>query len=179
MTTNALALSRLLIAERPSLLKRVRRILRDDAAAEDVAQLLWLKVQSVRDHPPIENPRAYLHRLAMNAATDELRAAARKAADTQAEIEHLLWIEDDGPSPDRVAIGRDLLDRIGRAVDALPEPTRGIFRLNRFHGVPQREIAERYRISTTSMSTSKRSRRPDACSSGRILSVDCGATADF
>lgn len=148
MTTNSLALSRLLLAERSSLLRRVRRLVGRDSA-EDVVQKLWLKVQAVRDDPPIENPQAYLHRLAMNTATDELRASNRQAAETRTEIEALLWVEDDSPLPDRIVIERDLLKRIGEAVDALPEPTRGIFRLNRFQGISQREIGERYGVSTT------------------------------
>jgi RNA polymerase sigma-70 factor (ECF subfamily) len=149
MSTNALALTRLLLRDRLSLLRLIERIVRDRAAAEDVTQGLWLKVQTVRDDPPIENPRAYLKRLAVNAATDELRASARQAAETREEIENLLWMEDDSPLPERIVLSRDLLERIGRAVDALPEPTRGIFRLNRLHGVVQREIAERYQVSTT------------------------------
>jgi RNA polymerase sigma-70 factor (ECF subfamily) len=149
MSTNALALSRLLLSERSTLLRVAERILRDRSAAEDVTQGLWLKVQSVRDDTPIENPNAYLRRLTVNAATDELRAFARRKARTQEEIEHLLWIEDDSPSQDRVVLGRDMIERIGAAVDALPEPTRGIFRLNRYHGMAQREIAEKYQVSTT------------------------------
>jgi RNA polymerase sigma factor (sigma-70 family) len=148
MPTNALALSRLLIAERSSLLRQVRRLVGSDSA-EDVVQKLWLKVQSVRDDPPIDNPQAYLHRLAINAATDELRASARLRRETQAEIEALLWVEDDSPLPDRIVMDRDMLQRIGEAMDALPEPTRGIFRLNRLSGVSQKDIAGRYGVSTT------------------------------
>ncbi|WP_414899578.1 RNA polymerase sigma factor [Sphingomonas flavalba] len=148
MPTNALNLSRLLLAERNSLLQRVRRLVGRDRA-EDVVQKLWLKVQAVRDHPPIDNPEAYLHRLAINAATDELRAAARQRAETQAEVDRLLWVEDDRPRPDRIVLQRDMLDRIRAAIDSLPEPTRSIFRLNRFDGVTQRDIARRYAVSTT------------------------------
>lgn len=148
MPTNMLALSRLLVTERKSLLRRVGRLVGGDRA-EDVLQKLWLKIQLVRDDPPIDNPGAYLHRLAMNAATDELRAAARQHTETQAEIEKLLWIEDDSPQPDRIALDRDLLRRIGERVEALPEPTRTIFTLNRFEGVAQREIAARFGVSTT------------------------------
>jgi RNA polymerase sigma-70 factor (ECF subfamily) len=42
-----------------------------------------------------------------------------------------------------------MLERIMQALDALPEPTRTIFRLNRFEGMPQREIAGIYNVSTT------------------------------
>ncbi|MFE8585889.1 sigma-70 family RNA polymerase sigma factor [Sphingomonas sp. NCPPB 2930] len=149
MPTNALALSRLLLSERSTWLRVVERIVRDRAAAEDVTQGLWFKVQTVRDDPPIDNPRAYLRRLAVNAATDELRASSRRMEDTQEEIEHLLWVEDDRPAQDRIVLNRDLVTRIDAAVETLPEPTRGIFRLNRVHGVTQREIATRYGISTT------------------------------
>ncbi|MFT3968207.1 MAG: sigma-70 family RNA polymerase sigma factor [Sphingobium sp.] len=148
MSTNTLSLSRLLQAERRSLLRRLRRIVGNDTA-EDVAQKLWLKIQTVEDDPPILNPRAYLHQLAMNAARDELRLARRRSAETQAEIDELLWLEDDTPSPDRIALGRDLLERIVEAIEGLPEPTRSIFRLNRFDGLAQREIAARYGVSTT------------------------------
>jgi RNA polymerase sigma factor (sigma-70 family) len=148
MPTNAFTLSRLLLAERRSLLRQVRRLVGSDSA-EDVVQKLWLKVQAVRDDPPIDNPRAYLHRLAINAATDELRTITRQATGTQAEIEALLWVEDDRPGPDRIVIDRDMLDRVGDAVDTLPDPTRSIFRLNRFEGLTQREIADRYGVSTT------------------------------
>ncbi|MEH3121639.1 MAG: sigma-70 family RNA polymerase sigma factor [Sphingomonas phyllosphaerae] len=127
----------------------MERILRDRSAAEDVTQRLWFNVQVVRDDPPIGNPHAYLRRMAINAATDELRATSRRMADTQGEIEHLLWIEDDRPGQDRIVLGRDMVERIDAAVEALPEPTRGIFRLNRVHGTTQREIAARYGISTT------------------------------
>jgi RNA polymerase sigma-70 factor (ECF subfamily) len=148
VSSNAHALSRLLEAERKSLLRRLSRVVGNDTA-EDVAQTLWLKIQTIDDHPPISNPRAYLHTLAMNAARDELRIVARKAAQTQAEIDELLWLEDDNPSPDRLVIGRDLVEKIVDAVETLPEPTRSIFRLNRFEGLPQREIAGRYAVSAT------------------------------
>ncbi|MPS69253.1 MAG: sigma-70 family RNA polymerase sigma factor [Novosphingobium sp.] len=149
MSTNAFVLSHLLLRERPSLLKRLRRMLRDERAAEDVTQGLWLKIQSVHDHPPIDNPGAYLHRLAMNAATDALRASKRRGALVEAEVADLLWVEDDSPAPDRIAIGRDMLERIMAALASLPEPTCSIFRLNRFEGLTQREIAARYGVSTT------------------------------
>jgi RNA polymerase sigma-70 factor (ECF subfamily) len=149
MPTNALILSQLLVRERASLLKRLRRLLRDDREAEDVAQGLWFKVRSVQDDPPIDNPLGYLHRLAINAGTDALRASRRKDAQVDAEIADILWVEDDKPAVDRIVLGRDMLDRIMAELSALPEPTQEIFRLNRFEAMPQREIAARFGVSTT------------------------------
>ena len=77
MPTNAVALSRLLLAERPSLLLLAQRIVGSLPAAEDVTQSLWFRVQRIEDDPPILNKRAYLFRLASNLATDRRRAEAR------------------------------------------------------------------------------------------------------
>ena len=148
MSTNALTLTRLLLNERLSFQRLARRIV-GSAAAEDVTQGLWFKVQSVKDDPPIENPRAYLCRLTVHAATDALRAARRQGGRAAAEAAEILWLEDDTPGADRVAIGREELDRVLRAVADLPEPTRSIFCLNRFEGLTQREISGRFGVSTT------------------------------
>lgn len=149
LETNAQLLSRLLIRERPVLLRRLKRLLNGRAAEEDVVQELWLRLQSVSDDPPIENPGAYLNRATLNAARDALRDVARTGRDISGEIAELLWVEDDRPSPERIIIGRDMVALLAQAIEAFPEPTRTIFRLNRFQGMPQREIATRQGVSTT------------------------------
>ncbi len=59
MSNNAHALTRLLLAERPSLLRLAQRIVGDPAGAEDVTQSLWLRIQRIGDDPPIVQKRAY------------------------------------------------------------------------------------------------------------------------
>ncbi|WP_313436440.1 sigma factor [Novosphingobium sp.] len=76
MSSNASTLTRLLLLERPSLLRLAQRIVGSAPAAEDVTQSLWFRVQRVGDDPPIVNERAFLYRLATNLATDHVRAAA-------------------------------------------------------------------------------------------------------
>lgn len=146
--SNVFALSELLIAERSALLRMIRRIVGDVAAAEDVSQGLYLRVRAVKDDLPIANARAYLFKLAANLATDYVRGEARRRG-VAAEIDEILWVEDAAPSLDRVVEARDELARVQAAVEQLPEPTRTMFRLNRFGMVPQREIAERFGVSTT------------------------------
>jgi TonB family protein len=48
MPTNAVALTRLLLTERPSLMRLVQRIVGSGETAENVAQNLWFQVQHLR-----------------------------------------------------------------------------------------------------------------------------------
>lgn len=143
--TNSIALSRLLLAERPSLLRRVRRMVGHDGA-EDVVQKLWLKIQAVRDDPPIDNPRAYLHRLAHNVAVDHVQGDKRRQ-DVHAEAMALLHHGVEGISGERIALARDELARVESVISALPTSTRDMFLLSRMEGMPQREIAAHLGVS--------------------------------
>ncbi len=148
MPSNTATLTRLLLAERPSLLRLVLRIVGSKPAAEDITQTLYLKVQQVEDDIRIDDPRAYLFRLASNLALDHRRFQGRRDA-MQTEIENLLWVEDDSPSVERTVLARDELQRVSQAVALLGEPTRTIFYLNRFKNLPQRAIAAQFGVSTT------------------------------
>jgi RNA polymerase sigma-70 factor (ECF subfamily) len=150
MPSNATALSRLLLAERPSLLRLAQRIVGSAPAAEDVAQSLWFKVQRIEDHPPITNKRAFLFRLASNLATDHVRSECSRA-NIEAKAQAYLRAEPESPSSEQAVIIRDELARVLRAAEALPEPTKGIFRLHRFQGLTQAEVAAHYGVSTTTI----------------------------
>lgn len=150
MPTNAVALTRLLLTERPSLMRLVQRIVGSAETAEDVTQNLWFRVQRVDDDPPIANQRAYLYRLTANLATDHVRADSSRAT-TEAKAQAYIWEELDQPTPEQDVIARDELDRVLRAAAQLPEPTRGIFRLHRFKGMTQAEVAAQYGVSTTTI----------------------------
>ena len=80
MNANATILTELLLKERPSLLRLIRRIVGTTSDAEDVTQTLWLRIQTVTDTPPINDKQAYLYRLARNVALDRLRAGERREA---------------------------------------------------------------------------------------------------
>lgn len=149
MPTNAAALSRLLLNERPSLLRMLGRIL-DRGMVEDAAQTLWLRIQKVEDDPPIRDKRSFLFALAANVAWDHGRELARQRK-IQAEAEAILWGPEAGASTDTMMIAREELARVLEAADDLSEPTRTIFWLNRIENVPQREIAARLGVSRTTV----------------------------
>lgn len=150
MPTNAIALSRLLQSERSSLLRLAERIVGSVAAAEDVTQRLWLRIQRVENDPHIANKRAFLFRLASNLAIDHVRSERSRAA-VLAEAQAFLWNEIETPNPEQAAISAAELARVLAAAATLPEPTRSIFRLHRFDGLRQSDVAVRYGVSVTTV----------------------------
>ncbi|WNH48067.1 RNA polymerase sigma factor [Stenotrophomonas aracearum] len=148
MSSNASTLTELLIRERPALLRLVRRILGSDSSAEDVIQAIWFKARGVDGSVAIDNPRAYLYRLATNLATDQGRERSRQA---RLLADHYLWGPDEVLSTEEQAMAQDELQRVLAAADHLPEPTRTIFRLNRLQGLTQAEIARRRGVSVTTV----------------------------
>ncbi|MCG2840134.1 RNA polymerase sigma factor [Sandaracinobacter sp. RS1-74] len=150
MSTNAIALSRLLLAERPLLLRLAQRIVGSMPAAEDVTQSLWFRVLRIEDDPPIVNKRAYLYRLATNLATDQARFDRRHAA--LFESGELPEIVPDGqPSAERSMLDRENLETVLAALDELPPRVREIFIMRKFDGMPVHEIAERLGLSRSSI----------------------------
>ncbi|RMH87879.1 sigma-70 family RNA polymerase sigma factor [Lysobacter pythonis] len=147
MSSNAALLTELLIRERPALLRRVQRIL-GGGGAEDVIQAVWLRARAVDGAQAIDNPRAYLYRLAANLATDHGRESTRYS---RLLAEHYLWGPDEAISTEAQVMARDELQRVLEAAEHLPEPTRSIFRLNRLQGLTQAEIASRFGVSVTTV----------------------------
>jgi RNA polymerase sigma factor (sigma-70 family) len=146
VTTNAIALSRLLIAERQMLLRAVRRIVGSEPAAEDVTQSLWLKIQRIDDEPPIRNRRGFLYRLARNLALDQLRGDKARAT-LFVESQTSCDVAADTPSALAVMMGQENLDRVNAAIDSLPPRCRQALYLRRIEQLPVQEVAQRMGLS--------------------------------
>jgi len=150
MPTNAVALTRLMLAERPSLMRLAHRIVGNLSAAEDVTQSLWFRVQRVQDDPPITNKRAFLYRLTFNLATDQLRSDKRHGALFEAgELPE--DIADDLPSPVNALLGREEMEVLLAALDELPPRVRQVFMLRKFDEMPVSEIAESLALSRSAI----------------------------
>lgn len=146
MTTNALSLFRLLLRERPSLLRHVRGLVGHDGA-EDVAQALWLRIQAVDDHPPIANTRAFLYRMARNVAIDMVRSDRSRSRHVGGGDELPHDVAAPMPSAETTLLDREALARLTGALGELSPRCQQIIRMNRLDGVPMAEIAATLGIS--------------------------------
>ncbi|WP_026872336.1 sigma-70 family RNA polymerase sigma factor [Inquilinus limosus] len=128
------------------LLRHLTRRLGSASAAADVAQDTWLRLRRAEAVPELQNPEAYLFRIADNLARDRLRGdAARARTLLPAELG-----EDrpsDAPGADAVLDHRQRLKLLERAVAELSPKCREVFLLHKFDGLSHGEIAARLGIS--------------------------------
>lgn len=114
--------------------------------AADVAQETWLRAQQVKELTAVNNPRAYLFKMAANLAFDSLRSDKVRTRLTSAES-----IPDGAssglPLPDQIVDYQQRLEILRQAVDELPPRCREVFSLHKFKGLSHAEIAARLGIS--------------------------------
>lgn len=115
-----------------------QRVGGDEAA--DVVHDTYLRVLQYANQDVLENPRAYLYRVATNVATD--RGVALKAHNDRIEHEvDMDSLDSSIPAPEAAIDARQRLQRCLAALDELPAIYRHVFLLHRIDGITQGEIA--------------------------------------
>ena len=117
---------------------------------EDVAQEAYLRAYVAEQQKDIEQPKAYLFRIARNLALTELTKKSRKITDYLEECGASVVIEC-GAAADSEVEAEESLGLYCEAVAALPEKCRQVFLLRKVHGLPHKEIAERMSLSVSSV----------------------------
>lgn len=120
-----------------------RRLACVDAAAE-LAQEVFVRYLVAAPGRRIDNPRAFLFRIAGNLAVDRHRATVSVR---HVDIDDCVDLASDYPSPERFAIARQEVERLRRAIDELPPKCREVFVRHKFDGIPQATLAEEYRVT--------------------------------
>lgn len=125
--------------------------------AEDLLQLLWLKIAAA-PAGPIAQPLSYLYRAANNLMLDRYRSQAQAAKRDHdwTEAATTLPGQSDAPSSERRLIAREQLRLAQAALDALGERPAAIFRRHRIDGVGQRDIAAEYGVSLSTVESDLR-----------------------
>ena len=116
---------------------------------EDVAQEAYLRAYVAEQQKDIEQPKAYLFRIARNLALTELTRKSKKITDYLEECDASVVI-DYGAAADSEVEAEESLGLYCEAVAALPEKCRQVFLLRKVHGLAHKEIAERMSLSVSS-----------------------------
>jgi RNA polymerase sigma-70 factor (ECF subfamily) len=132
-----------------NLLNRLKRRLPASAAAEDLLQSAYLKLERYRQTHEVANPDAFLVQIAVNLDLDERRR--RKWIDDRPFDEACRDFSSNAPLQDEVIAARERLEKVKAALDQMPPRTRAIFLQHRIDGLKYREIAEQFGISQSAV----------------------------
>ena len=128
----------------------------DRAVAEDLVQELYLRLERVDLSAGVENPVAYLYRMASNLALDHRRGQER------ARRRDLEWVDanssrlgtetvDEAVPPDETLHARGRLARLIQAVEELTPHCRRVFVLHKLKGHSHAEVARMLGISRSTV----------------------------
>jgi RNA polymerase sigma-70 factor (ECF subfamily) len=127
--------------------KRLERIVGSRDSAADALQETWLRLEAVADIGHVNNPDAYLLRMAANIATDTYRHNTILLTD--GDIEELMHIADEIADPLRTAVARNEIEILDAVLAEMPPRRRAILIAARMDGLLNTEIAERFSISAS------------------------------
>jgi RNA polymerase sigma factor (sigma-70 family) len=140
LTEHQEQLSRLFVAHHRRVLSAAYRITGSMADAEDVAQVVFLRLSGAAGVPP-ENAGSYLYRAAINGALDMLRrrkATPTEALDDAANVQATRR----GSLPDAEASRRELGEWLRVAISELSPRSGEMFTLRYLEELGNREIAQ-------------------------------------
>ena len=127
----------------------VSRLTGSPAAAEEVLQEVFLKLWLHRDRlAGVENPKAYVIRIAGNEAINHLRAQAR---DNRLRDAVRQFVVEDVPSPEQGIFYRETEMRLNEAIERLPQSCRKIYRMSREQYMRIPEIADALHLSDSTV----------------------------
>lgn len=121
-----------------------------EEAAEDGAQEVFVRMLGLEDRERIDNPQAYVFRVAASVAADRARRdAVRRVTRHDLADESELAAED--PSPERVLSDRQQLERLKVVLDEMPARRREILMLSRMDGLSYSQLAARYGVTVSAI----------------------------
>ena len=126
------------------------RFFSDRRDIEDVAQEAYLRAYVAEQKREIEQPKAFLFRIARNLALSQLTSKSRKITDYLEECDESVVIEC-GAAADSEVEALQSLGLYCEGVAGLPEKCREVFLLRKVHGLAHKEIAECMSLSVSSV----------------------------
>ena len=145
MVSNRTQLQSSLVARYKRLRERLAARLGSQDLAGEALHETWLKLQDGPDLKPVADPEAYLYRAAINTAANLKAKAGRFLGG--ADISAILNLADDAPDQERVAIAKNELGRLRKALAQLSPRQRDIFIGSFADEMSHEALAERHGVS--------------------------------
>jgi RNA polymerase sigma-70 factor (ECF subfamily) len=130
----------------PQLRGWLRRVRPPGLEIDDIIQEAYAKLAGLVTVENITQPKAYLYQIVKRLMSDHLRRSNVISIDALAEMAQLSVL-DESPTPERILSGRQELERVFRAIVALPGACRVVFVMRKFDGKSQKAIAAELQIS--------------------------------
>lgn len=139
------ALSEIYRAHAPGLLRYLAR----HAERQDLGDLVnesfvRFATAQAKSSSRVENPGAYLQRIARNLLRDRARIAVRRSSARHVSVDDVPIAGDD---PVAQLEARDQIDRVQKALSRFSPKTRAVFLARRLNGLSHKEIAARTGLS--------------------------------
>jgi|HubBroStandDraft_3_1064219.scaffolds.fasta_scaffold359819_2 RNA polymerase sigma factor (sigma-70 family) len=141
---------------RTPLFNYFRRRVETAGDAEDLTQDTFVKLLALAETERVQEPGALLFRIAGNLIADRYRKSGRRSKAQLSDLDlapvsavSREFIEEQ--DPERVLLARQRVAAAVKALDELGERTRTIYVLVRLENMPQRQIAELFGISVSSV----------------------------
>jgi RNA polymerase sigma factor (sigma-70 family) len=116
--------------------------------AADIVQETYQRMMTANLWQQAENPRALMHRIAANLATDyERRHKVRNQYVDNVDFINEELQTSDSIDPEHIIAGRQRMEKLVEAVNQLSPKCRTVFVLRKFEDLSHAEIAERLDIS--------------------------------
>ncbi len=121
----------------------------DRTHARDVLHDIYLELVDAPPAEDVRTPVAFLRRVASRRAIDLYRseAAWRARVDSVAELPEVADERACAQDPARIVAGRQRLQVLVAAIQALPPRCREVFVMHKIHELPQSEVASRLDVS--------------------------------
>lgn len=133
---------------RAEIYRFLMRVVECEHTAQDLTQDTYLRLIDHRQEQPIENPRAYMYRIANNLALDYLRAQKRRGPVVDhSELPEKFGDDSGTVNPQNILLDQQQLALLNKVIQALPGTTQDVFIRSRFLGQTHEQIAKELGIS--------------------------------
>ncbi|MBZ8139699.1 RNA polymerase subunit sigma-24 [Rubrivivax gelatinosus] len=133
-------------------ISRVRSALmrrgRTEHDADDLVQEAWVRLECYRREQAVDEPEAFLMRVALNLSIDAHRS--RLARGEEVALDDVVLV-DRTPSAEAVLLSRERVARLGVCLGRLNDKTRVIFLANRVDGLSYQQIATQHGLSVSAV----------------------------